>query len=120
MENISDRIIKIVEALGVSKSEFARRINVSPSYISKLGKEPDRMPSERMIIDICRTFNVSRAWLTTGHGEMFLEASDTLIDDLIKTYNLDDVDKEIVSTYIKMDQQERQALKNFIKTLIKK
>lgn len=120
MENISDRIIKIVEALGVSKSEFARKINVSPSYISKLDKEPERMPSERMIIDICRTFNVSYKWLTTGQGEMFLEPSDATIDALISAYNLDEVDKEILSAYIQMDKQEREALKSFIKTLIKK
>lgn len=119
MENISDRIIEIIKALGVNKSEFARRLNVTPSYISKLGKEPERMPSERMIIDICRTFNVSYEWLTTGQGEIFSEVTDSAIDALTKAYNLDDIDKEIVSTYVKMNQQERQALKNFIKTLIK-
>ena len=59
LETISQRIIKIVNALGGNKSEFARRINLTPAYISKLDKKPDMIPSDRTITDICREFNVS-------------------------------------------------------------
>lgn len=52
METISQRIIKIVNALGGNKSEFARRINLTPAYISKLDKKPDMIPSDRTITDI--------------------------------------------------------------------
>ena len=116
MENISDRIIEIIKALGVNKSEFARRLNVTPSYISKLGKEPERMPSERMIIDICRTFNVSYAWLTTGQGEMFTHVADTAVEALVKAYRLDEDDKKIITSYLALNPEERDALKKVMKS----
>lgn len=119
METISNRIIQLVDCLGGNKSEFARKINVTPGYISKLGKNPEQTPSERTIIDICKTFNVSYEWLKTGQGEMFEGASDTAINALANAYNLDNIDKEIVSAYVKMSPQERKALTNFIKSLIK-
>lgn len=71
METIATRIIQIVDATCGNKSEFARRINLTPAYISKLDKQPDCVPSERTISDICREFNVSEKWLRTGEGEMF-------------------------------------------------
>ena len=76
LETISQRIIKIVNALGGNKSEFARKINLTPAYISKLDKKPDMVPSDRTITDICREFNVSEHWLRTGEGDMFIQLSE--------------------------------------------
>lgn len=73
MSTVAERIMEIVENKGLNKSEFARRINVTPAYISKLGKSPDSMPSDRTISDICREFNVNELWLREGIGEMFQE-----------------------------------------------
>lgn len=75
METIADRIIQIVNTNGGNKSEFARRINVTPAYISKLSKEPNRIPSDRTISDICKEFGVNEGWLRTGVGEPFVEIS---------------------------------------------
>ena len=73
METIATRIIKLCDVLNISKSDFARRINVTPSYISKLGKSTESVPSERTIDDICRVFGVSKLWLKTGDGEMYVK-----------------------------------------------
>lgn len=75
METISTRIMQVVEANGGNKSEFARRLNVTPAYISKLCKNADSVPSDRTIDDICREFNVNEHWLRTGEGEMFIKLS---------------------------------------------
>lgn len=75
MDTIATRIIAVVETLGKSKSDFARCINVTPAYISKLGKQPQSIPSDRTISDICREFGVDEIWLRTGIGEMFREQS---------------------------------------------
>ena len=71
MDTIASRIIQLVEVFGGNKSEFARKISVTPAYISKLSKQPESVPSDRTIADICREFNVSEEWLRTGEGEMF-------------------------------------------------
>lgn len=73
MGTVASRIVKVVNALGVNKSEFARRIDVSPAYISKLSRQPDGCrPSKIVISSICREFNVSEDWLIDGHGDMFI------------------------------------------------
>lgn len=75
METIATRIIKLCDVLHISKSDFARRINVTPSYISKLSKSPESVPSDRTIADICREFHVSELWIRTGQGDMFVQRS---------------------------------------------
>lgn len=116
---MNERIMRVRKTLKLTQEKFAKAIGLSQNFVWMIEKG-ERIPSERTITDICRTFNVSYQWLTTGQGEMFLKPSDVTIDALINAYNLDEVDKEILSAYIQMDKQEREALKSFIKTLIKK
>lgn len=73
MSTIAERIIEVcdIKADG-NMSAFARKIEVSPAYISKLKNEPDRVPSDRTISDICKEFGVNRVWLETGEGDPFL------------------------------------------------
>lgn len=121
METIAKRIIKVVEDTGGNKSEFARRINLTPAYISKLGKQTDREPSDRTIADICREFDVNEDWLRTGEGEMYIKKLPTdevaeyvaelldnddsnpfytMIIDMMRTYhNLDDKSKVVVKDF---------------------
>lgn len=75
MNTIASRIMLLIDNLGGNKSEFARSIDVTPAYISKLGKNPDSVPSDRIIKSICREFNVNEVWLRTGEGEMFNDIS---------------------------------------------
>ena len=70
---IATRIIEVVDALGGNKSEFARRIDVTPSYISKLSKQLDECrPSNLVIKRICKEFGVNEDWLVYNEGEMFV------------------------------------------------
>lgn len=70
METIATRIIKVCnERANGNMSDFARKIGVTPAYISKLKNEPDRVPSERTLSDICEKFNVDPTWLRTGVGD---------------------------------------------------
>lgn len=71
MSTVAERIIEVVNAKGLNMSQFAREIGVTPAYISKLKNEPDRIPSDRTIVDICESYSVNRVWLETGVGEPF-------------------------------------------------
>ena len=70
METMSDRIALVVQKSGLKKVEFARKINVSQSHISRL-VSGETAPSDRTIADICRVCGVDEIWLRTGTGEMF-------------------------------------------------
>lgn len=115
---MNERIMCVRKTLKLTQEKFAKAIGLSQNFVWMIEKG-ERIPSERTITDICKTFNVSYQWLTTGQGEMFEGVSDTCIDALANAYNLDNIDKEIVSAYVKMSPQERKALTNFIKSLIK-
>ena len=72
MSTISERILQIVEIKeGGNKSAFSRRLNVTPAYITKLSKNPNDVPSERLLISICKEYGCSMEWLKTGEGEPF-------------------------------------------------
>lgn len=75
MDTVAERIMRVIEEKEMSKSEFARKINVTPAYISKIGKQPESVPSYRTISDICREFRVNETWLRTGQGDMFIQKS---------------------------------------------
>ena len=74
MDNINTRICQIIFELGITKTAFAKRINVSAPFISQLCAGSSQ-PSDRTIYDICREFKVNERWLRTGEGEMFMQLS---------------------------------------------
>lgn len=76
METIASRIIEVCnDCVGGNMSAFAREIGVTPAYISKLKNEPDRVPSNRTIKEICHVFKVDEVWLRTGIGSPNIKKS---------------------------------------------
>lgn len=123
LETISQRIIKIVNALGGNKSEFARRINLTPAYISKLDKKPDMIPSDRTITDICREFNVSEHWLRTGEGDMFIQLSEDA--DFIRVMTEiqvsdDELIKSILMAYWDLPNDKKAAIRDLVDGILKR
>lgn len=123
LETISQRIIKIVNALGGNKSEFARRINLTPAYISKLDKKSDMIPSDRTITDICREFNVSEHWLRTGEGDMFIQLSEDA--DFIRVMTEiqvsdDELIKSILMAYWDLPNDKKAAIRDLVDGILKR
>lgn len=66
-DDIRDRISMIRETKKKSQEEFGSILGVTKSTISLL-ETKKREPSERLIRDVCREFNVNEEWLRTGIG----------------------------------------------------
>lgn len=75
MNEINKRIADAIAAKGMKKSEVARRIKVSPAFISQLCSGA-ALPSERTVVDIARVCGVNQIWLHSGMGEMFQETTE--------------------------------------------
>ena len=74
MDQLNERISALISALGLKKTAFADKLNVSQAFVSQLCSGV-KQPSDRTIADICREFNVNEHWLRTGEGEMFIKLS---------------------------------------------
>ena len=70
MEAINERVIRVIDSLGITRAEFADKLNLSRAAVTKFCKGSIAL-SDRTIADICRVFGISEAWLREGRGEMF-------------------------------------------------
>ncbi len=66
---MKDRIARIIEAAGITRSEFARKIKVAPASVTQMCSGRIN-PSPQTIEMICREFNVAETWLRYGTGDM--------------------------------------------------
>ena len=64
---MKDRIRQIRTDNDLSMEEFAKRIGITRSSISKI-ESGENNPSERTIILICHEFGINEEWLRTGKG----------------------------------------------------
>lgn len=74
MNHLNERINYLIKSLGMKKTAFAEKLNVSQAFVSQLCSGV-KQPSERTIQDICTKFNVNENWLRNGTGEMFIRLS---------------------------------------------
>ncbi|SHJ75327.1 helix-turn-helix domain-containing protein [Tepidibacter formicigenes] len=120
MNEVNARIIKIFNTLNIKQVEFANKIGVSQAYISKLFKKNSvKTPSDRIIKLICSEFKVNEEWLRFGKGEMFIENDSTIISKLSTEYNLDSLDKKIIESYLKLGEEQRKVIKDYVYSLAK-
>ena len=119
MESINNRIAWCVKDSGLTKTDFAARINISQSFISRL-VSGEKLPSDRTIADICREFNISEVWLRTGAGEPHMERDkDEEFLEIMEKINIsdDDLIKRIIKAYWFLDDDEKAAVKKMIDNL---
>lgn len=108
-----ERIKAVRKAAGLTQQDFADKIGISRNNIAtyEIGKSN---PGDAVISLICRTFNVREEWLRTGEGEMFAAQETLALDDP----TLDDLDRAILQSYIKMSPARRAFFKEWVKEMI--
>lgn len=111
------RVLKIRKRLKLSQEEFGSRIGVTKSAISKIEKGENVLTDKNIKI-ICSVYNVNEEWLRNGEGVMF-KTEGTLLELLgQKMDELDELDKKIITEYIKLNSNHREIIKGFIKNII--
>lgn len=69
---MKDRIKKLRKELNLTQNQFGEKIGVKGNTITNY-ETGLRTPTDTVINNICKTFNVNEHWLRDGTGEMFLE-----------------------------------------------
>lgn len=103
MNPINERVREVRKTLHLSQKEFAKRIGLKQTSICDIENGRCNL-IERNLIAICNQLNVSREWLETGKGNMFIE-----ID---KRYN------EFFSNYKKLNPNLQDFLLKVAKDLL--
>ena len=110
--DFAGRLLHLRKTLGLSQGEIARQIGAGRTTICgyELGK---RYPSESIIILICIQFNVNREWLIHGKGDMFNALPETILDELMEEYNLNEDDRDFVKKFVELTPEKRKILMDF-------
>lgn len=116
---IGDRIKEVRKKLGLTQEDFSKKIGTARNTIASY-EINRREPMEATIRAICREFNVNYDWLKSGDGEMFDALPETLIDEVAVEYDLDDLDRRIMLSYLRLSESERSVIKKYIHGIIER
>ena len=83
MSSVKERLQQFLKNEGITASEFARKMNLSPAYLASMRKS---MPEEK-VERLTQVFpQISRDWLLYGEGNMY---KDEVVKKGINPYRLD-------------------------------
>lgn len=112
-----ERVQEVRKTLKLTLEKFGEKLGVAKTTISRIEKGINNL-TEQMAVSICRTYNVNYDWLMNGEGEMFTDLPQTVLDELCKQYDLDDLDRILIEQYLKMPSDDREVLKKYIRNVI--
>lgn len=121
-DKIQPRIKTLRQTLGMSQTDFGRKIGVTRSVLSNLDLGITTLQDPLLSL-VCSVFNVRREWLESGSGEMF-EQPDTEAPfyNAVGSISNDDPDsfrKRFVVALAELDDAELDAMERFIRSLLR-
>lgn len=76
-----ERIREVRKALNLTLEKFGGKLGVTKQTVSRIENGINNL-TEQMTKAICREFHVDYIWLTTGEGDMFLDADDDFMEQI--------------------------------------
>lgn len=70
MNSMNARIKKLRKILNLTQEQFAKKIHVSRSNLGNIENGIINV-TDRVVVDICESFNVNELWMHTEEGEIF-------------------------------------------------
>lgn len=110
---MQERIAFLIEKLGITKTAFAQKLNITQPYVSKLLKTGN--PSDRLIEDICEKFEVNEDWLRNGIEPMYIQPETFSLDEFAALHDATELEKQIIRTYFEIDPVIRKQILNHFK-----
>ena len=108
-----ERVRQVRKKLGLTLEKFGERIGLKKSGLSQIENGKNSV-TDQVIKSICREFSVDYAWLTTGEGDDIFEKSpSSTMEQLKKEFDLDDFSYNLVYQYLKLNADQRQAVRDF-------
>lgn len=116
MDTIGSRIAQIIERDGLKKVQFAAKLGIHQSYVTKL-VNGQTIPSDALVKLISSEFHVREEWLRTGEGPMEAPEPEApprnnaaIIAEVAAEFNLTETDKMLLTLYLEMGPDERDLV----------
>lgn len=120
---MKDRIKKIRNDIGLSQTDFAKKLSVSRSAVCKM-ESGENSPSEQTISLICKVFSINEDWLRHGIGEKSknLERNEEIQDFANHVMlDLDDsIRKRLLLALSKLKEDDWKTIEKIVDELNKK
>lgn len=114
----NERVKEIRKTLGLTLEKFGERIGVTRGSMSNI-ENGNRNLTEQMTKSICREFSVDYMWLTTGEGEMFIDADDDFIERIDRIMaGEDEARKNLFKFMLELSDEDIAALDRLMKKAI--
>lgn len=114
---INERVRYVRNELGLTQTDFGKRIAVGQGYLASIEKG-ERDVTEKILKLISREFGVNESWLRLEKGDPFIADID-LIELLGSKFDeLDELDKKMIMEYLKLNTNQRKIIKGFIQKLL--
>lgn len=107
--NINQRIREIRKELHMNQRDFGKRIGLKHGAISKMEQDGSTVIDQNIHL-ICSTFHISEVWLRTGVGDMRQKMRDSLVQEIAKRYELDDVFVRAMTSFLLLNEEKRDAV----------
>ncbi|MFR6747794.1 MAG: helix-turn-helix domain-containing protein [Roseburia faecis] len=110
-----ERIREVRKALGLTLEKFGERIGIKKNSVSQIENGVNNL-TEQMTKAICREFHVDYIWLTTGEGDMFLDADDDFkeqIDQIMSSET--DARKNLFKFMLTLSEDDVEAMQRLMR-----
>lgn len=116
---MNERIRMLRKSLDYTQQKFADKLGVKRNTVGQweIGRN---VPTDAIILSICREFGVNEEWLRNGTGEMFEAVPEE--DEYLKaamqlSKNNDEIAMQAVIEYWKLDDASKEAIRKYVRNL---
>ena len=103
---IKNRIVELIEILHLTKSDFAKKIGMTPNHLSVVLNNSDKTVSINLVKGIAREFDVNLNWLISGIGNVLIS----------EMQSVEELQSELET--LKTEKLKADAIIEFTKSLI--
>ena len=114
---MKDRIKFLRKNLGLTQEEFSSRIGIKRNTLA--GYETGKaVPSDAIIMSICKEYRVNEEWLRNGTGDMRPIDLAEEIEKVVVKYNLDDDESRLIKNFVELDSDARKRILAYMKAFV--
>jgi transcriptional regulator with XRE-family HTH domain len=113
---VNKRIKEVRKYYKLSQEKFGEKLGVTKTAVSKMELGTYNV-TDTMTKLICSEYNISREWLETGNGEMFVQSETFSLDEYAHNKNLSSLELDIIKGYMELDHELRNALMSHFKSI---